>query len=171
VSEKPDENGRGNRLDDQGLNRVLGQWLDEFPWTHWGTFTFRVGCPSGGCSRHSPGECVKGWGETGPSPERAFKHIGGFLDTADGTPGYFYCVETGRLGRVHGHGLLRFDQFRLCGTPCDPGELTFRSWKDRYGRCQLRAYDPKLGAAYYCGKYVTKEALLWDVGRLTLESC
>ncbi len=134
----------------QDSREALGVWLDEMPWSHWATFTF--GEP---------------WGESGPTPQGANRHIARFLEAQPGWPGYFYCIEAGRLGRVHGHALLRFDQLGIRELGFDAGEGTFARWRKRYGRAQVRTYDPELGAAYYCSKYLTKSPLHWDVGRLT----
>lgn len=160
----PDQRTRGER--EASLRRTLGLWLEQFRWTHWGTYTFRVGCPRE-CPRRHPGKCRRGWGPDGPSPQGAFRHIGQFLTSDRGLPGYFYCVERGSFGRVHGHALMRFDQYEIRGSHTDAGNDTFNAWKDRFGRCQVRAYDPELGAVHYCSKYIVKDPLLWDVGRLT----
>jgi len=140
---------------------VFGEWLAGFRWTAWGTFTFRPGCP-----RYCPleHEHKRGWGGDGPSPQRAFHHFGRFIDTLKGPRvGVFYCVERGGIGgRSHCHALLRID--------AGPMEVTRKgvdhAWGDRYGRCQIRAYDSELGAVHYLTKYLTKEPLLWDVGAL-----
>jgi len=135
-----------------GSVRALGEWLGGFQWTHWATLTFG-----------------KSWGPTGPAPQRASVHVGRFLtDQCEGCPGYFFCIEEGRFGRVHAHALLRFDQYGIRGFDIDPGRLADAEWGRRFGRARFRPYDGKLGAAHYCAKYITKAPLTWDVGRLTI---
>jgi len=131
--------------------REFGEWLGAFTWTHWGTFTFG-----------------DGWGPDGPTSSRAFYHLNKFLASERGVPGYFCCIETGRLGRVHGHALLRVDQYSIRGLDLDVRTDACADWERRFGRSQLRAYDPELGAAGYCAKYLTKNPLHWEVAGLSV---
>jgi len=149
----------GLRLDRGAeLRDALGEWLNGFSWSHWATFTFRVGCPSD-CLREHRHE--RGWGLSGPSSSRAREHVHRFLDEMPRGPGYFYCIERGPWGgRCHGHALLKVRQ----GPMENSGRSIDEAWTHRYGRVQLRAYDAERGASYYCGKYITKAPLCWDVG-------
>lgn len=138
--------------------RALGEWLNNFAWSHWATFTFRVGCPEDCLIEHSH---EGGWGLLGPSPSGASGHLHRFLDVLPRAPGYFYCVERGPWGgRCHGHALLKTRRAAMENT----GKGIDLAWGKRFGRCQLRPYDAERGAAYYCGKYITKGPLLWDLG-------
>jgi len=138
---------------------ALGEWLNGFHWTHWATFTFRPGCPRDCPQEH---HCKSGWGSDGPSTSRARHHTERFLNTLPGPRlGYFYCVERGGIGgRAHAHALLSIEPVAMGVT----GKSIDHAWGSRFGRCQLRSYDPELGAAHYCGKYITKAPLSWDVG-------
>jgi len=160
VPEKQALEPRGRHPDAPGsVTAALGEWLNEFEWTHWATFTFRVGCPSDCLIEH----CHEaGWGLAGPSASRARDHIDRFVNTLPGPPiGYFYCVERGPWGgRCHGHALLKVGSAPMEAT----GKGIDDAWTQRFGRIQLRAYDPERGASYYCGKYITKAPLCWDLG-------
>jgi len=39
--------------------------------------------------------------------------------------------------------------------------------KSKWHRVQLIKYNPKLGANYYCGKYITKELADYDIFQLS----
>lgn len=123
---------------------AMGNWLETFNWTDWCTLTFDAA-----------------WGPTGPSPSRARFHTEKWLTNLPGEPpGFFFCVETGRLGRVHCHALLRINP----GPMAAPRDALYHGWRNRFGRCRIRAYDPELGASHYVAKYLTKAPLHWDLG-------
>jgi len=139
---------RAQRAYDQVINchelrRNLGRWLSEFEWSCWCTWTFDAR-----------------FGDTGPSPDRCLHHTRRWIEQLPGpSVGYFVATESGRLGRVHSHGLLRLPD----GTTPARKSL-WRSWFTRYGRCRVLPYNPRLGATHYVAKYITKEPLGWDLG-------
>ena len=127
------------------LQHSLGDWLTEFEWDCWCTWTFD-----------------ERFGPTGPSPDRCLYHTRRWVEHLPGPAcGYFLAVERGTGGRVHSHGLLR-----LPDPPTPSRKSLWAAWLDRYGRCRVLPYDPDRGAAYYIAKYITKEPLGWDVGGL-----
>lgn len=127
--------------------RSMGDWLTELgrdSWDSWATFTFGPR-----------------FGPTGPTPDRAMYHFSSWLTSLPGPdPLCFAAVEAGRLGRVHLHALI---------GPIDawgkgiPRKALWRSWFRRFGRCQLRPYEPERGCEWYLCKYLTKAPLHWDV--------
>jgi len=124
------------------LQAELGEWLSEFEWSCWCTWTFD-----------------ERFGPSGPSPDRCLVHTRRFLEQLPGPDvGYFIAVERGTGGRVHSHGLLRFkDEW------APSRKAVWHGWKTRYGRNRILPYDGDLGAAFYVAKYITKEPLGWDI--------
>jgi len=125
---------------------TLGDWLGTFSWNAWATFTWGPR-----------------FGPSGPSGDRALYHFRGWVS---GLPGhdtcYFAAVESGSLGRTHLHALLRFPEFHD-GRARFPRKAAWRSWFNRYGRCQIREYVAEKGARYYVTKYLVKAPELWDI--------
>ncbi len=129
--------------------RELGDWLGDpdrigFGWGAWGTFTFG-----------------DKFGPTGPSPDRAMHHWWRWMGSRElAGCGYFAAVEKGSGGRVHLHALLRQAYGRGDSIP---RKALWRSWFNRYGRCQILPYDAELGAVHYITKYLIKSPELWDL--------
>lgn len=129
------------------LQLALGNWLNEFEWDCWCTWTFDAR-----------------FGDTGPSPDRCLFHSRNWIERLPGpATGYFVAVERGTGGRVHSHGLLR-----LPNGITPKRKSLWASWYLRYGRCLVLRYDNDRGAAYYVAKYITKEPLHWDLGGRTV---
>jgi hypothetical protein len=63
-------------------------------------------------------------------------------------PYYFRVVEYQDRGTLHYHGLV--------GGVGDIRRLLFKDFWELHGFARVEAYDPKLGANYYVGKYLTK---------------
>jgi len=123
----------------QPVRAAWSEWLGGFPWDAWGTLTFRWSDP------------------THAQLDRAFSgfvtHIRNFSMTGDAP--YFLGHEVGRGGRAHLHCLL--------GVGDMPRTALWSWWFKRYGRCEVRGYDPERGAAAYVSKYITKELGHYDV--------
>jgi len=80
---------------------------------------------------------------------------------------FFWCAEPfdTREG-YHTHGLIITDEIlskndlgSIYQVAC--GNVDKR--KDQWHRLQLRDYNKKLGASYYCGKYITKHLADYDI--------
>lgn len=63
--------------------------------------------------------------------------------------GYYLCMELNRLGAAHFHALMG-DLTGVCR------QKWWFWWFTQYGAARILPYDPKLGAAHYLTKYVTK---------------
>lgn len=134
--------------------KELGDWLDsQGDWTYWSTITQRPRHKWDGVrSMTSWRRAMDQWCET------------------TGADRIFWATEEGRLyGRSHVHALIYYDPHRTdpeqwgfsMSIPSAQAlwDLTYRA----YGRAHIDKYDPKLGAAHYCGKYVTKKIADYDI--------
>lgn len=118
----------------------VGTWLDSLSdWQYWATFTYRYS-PSLPAIRRS-----MGWFASEISPNLMF-----------------WGSESGACtGRNHVHALLSLDE----GANPSPKqareiwEVAFR----RFGRSHVDIFNPRLGAAHYVGKYVSKTMSDWDL--------
>lgn len=130
------------------LQPAWGEWLKTWEWESWGTLTFR---------------------DDGYSHEAATRSFGRFVAwlQREGNPNVSWFVghEIGSLGRLHLHCLLG------SLAPITSRRALWRWWFERYGRCELRGYDPEQGAAVYVSKYVTKELAHYDLDLRGMERC
>ncbi len=140
----------------QPLAAAWGDWLSEFEWSHWATLTFRpyVVPESPGLAPPTPLRP-----RPGPPTDFARRAFGGFIGRLEDRCGeplaWFRGDELGeRLGRLHLHALLS-------GTDGLFPSTVGQSWP--YGFSAVEVYDPKLGAAHYLTKYVTKSLASYDL--------
>jgi hypothetical protein len=116
-----------------------GQFLARFPWDWYFTLTFR--------ELVSPQQAV-----------RIFRRFARDIEEAADMPiGWFRVSEYGtRGGRLHMHGLM-----------LNVAHLSRLWWMDEWNRragyARILPYDASKGAAYYCGKYLTKQGGEWDL--------
>lgn len=119
------------------VRSAWGEFLQGLPWDHYATLTF--GIKSG--------------------PDFARRAFGGWIRRVEQEAGvpllWFLGFEDGRqLGRLHLHALV--------GNTFDvSARFMSKAWKPGFSR--IVPYRPRLGAAYYVTKYVTKELLDYDV--------
>lgn len=122
------------------VRTAWADWLGRYPWEAWGTLTFKWPDP------------------TEAQLDRAFARFVRYIGRSwDRPPCYFLGHEVGRGGRAHLHCLLGGFSPTLQRTEM------WRWWFDRFGRCEVRGYDPEKGAAAYVSKYITKELGHYDV--------
>lgn len=114
------------------VRSAWAEWLGGYPWTAWGTLTFKHANP------------------THEQLDRAFVRFIDYTRTISvwGDTPYFLGHEVGAGGRAHLHVLL--------GGLIPDRSMLWSWWFKRYGRCEVRGYDPQRGAAAYVSKYVTK---------------
>jgi hypothetical protein len=118
------------------VKEKLGEWLHNFEWDIWCTFTFRF--------------AVK-------NPFNAKKYFERFNKNLNRNISYFIGIENFKTSdNVHIHALLEGVKDI---TYVQLGQI----WYKPYGYAYIRKYDPKLGASYYITKYVTKEFCDWDI--------
>lgn len=124
----------------ESLAKPWGEWLKQWPWESWGTLTFRDD------------------GYSHEAATRSFNRFTAWL-RAEGNDqvSYFVGHEVGKQGRLHLHCLLG------SLAPMTSRRALWQWWFERYGRCELRGYDPEQGAAVYVSKYVTKELAHYDL--------
>jgi len=135
-----------------GLKEAMGEWLGQLaPWDVFTTWTFsrpvRVEGAMYWARRHLR------WVE-----RVAQQPVYGFVGAEDGGTG----------GLVHLHALLgNVAHLRpYCGVRLAPGEwgrscCLLHAWP--CGIARVLRYDPRLRAAWYVSKYVTKELAEWDL--------
>lgn len=129
---------------------VFGEWLSNFEWDYFGTFTFELPRKSSGID-----PVARWWHRMAaacPSVEaRAF--------IAD---------EHHRDGeRIHVHALLYSD-------PTAHQDYLWGSWRKHWGRERILKFDPQQGASFYCAKYLIKDQqdrasfrfVTWDEGTM-----
>jgi hypothetical protein len=119
------------------------QWLGAYPWQAWGTLTFADGAFSSDAAG------------------RAWNRYAAWLKVQYPLRTYFVGHEVGARGRLHLHCLLgvlsREENDRAAFSHC------WKWWFDRYGRAEVKGYDPQRGAAAYVSKYVTKALAHYDL--------
>lgn len=117
------------------LSSVFGEWLNQFKWDWWATFTFR----------------------RDTSPYRAKKSFLRFIRGNLHRHAYYFMVVEWHSYRdcVHLHALVgNVDKVRRLST--------MDRWYATYGISRIWPYDTRLGARYYLSKYITKELSDWD---------
>lgn len=125
-----------------------GEWLKGYDWQAWGTLTLRYDEP------------------THDQMQRAWSRFVAWLRTEGNQDvSYFVGHEVGSRGRVHLHCLL--------GTLAEdtPRSALWSWWYERFGRAEIRGYDPERGAASYVSKYVTKELAHYDLDLRGFDRC
>lgn len=125
------------------ISSAWGSWLSAYPWSHWGTLTFAAG-------EFSHEAATRAW-------SRFVSHV--FHHEA--LEAWFVGHEVGARGRLHLHCLL--------GCVPRPSSEVWEWWFKRYGRNEIRGYDPERGAAHYVAKYVTKELAHYDLSLRAFE--
>jgi len=127
---------------------VMGDWLSEFEWDFFGTFTFSRPRKSSGI---------------GPV-QRWWHYMAAGSPSVSGRA--FIADEFHRDGeRFHVHALLQSD-------PTPHQEYLWGSWRKHWGRERILRFDPRKGAAWYAAKYLLKESreradwkfVEWDEG-------
>lgn len=116
-----------------------GQFLIQFMWDWFATFTFRDEVPSF-------------------RAHRLFERLMQELERAAGVPIFWFRAdEIGpRGGRFHIHALV--------GNVANLRRMTFVDlWNEKAGYARIWPFDSKRGAAYYCAKYIAKQINDWDL--------
>jgi len=124
---------------DRQLSEAWGQFLSGYPWDWFLTLTFRE--PVASFRAH-----------------RLFSYFARDIEKAAGMPiAWFRGDEFGpHGGRLHLHAvMLNVAHLRRL--------LWMDEWDRRAGYARILPFDPHLGAAYYCAKYVTKHFGEWDL--------
>jgi hypothetical protein len=126
----------------------MGTWLDRWSWDAWCTLTFRDGNFSS------------------EAATRAWDNFVAWLELEQPRLGFFVGHEVGARGRLHLHALLGGLE------PYTQRSALHRWWLKRYGRAQVLAFVPSLGAAHYVSKYVAKDLAHFDLnmGRMQWQS-
>lgn len=111
---------------------MFGDWLSEFEWDYFGTFTFSLPRKSDGIN-----PVVRWWARhAANSPS-----ISGRA---------FLAEEFDRGGeRLHVHALLHSD-------PTQWQKYLFGKWQKYWGRERILKFDKSKGASFYCAKYLMK---------------
>lgn len=142
---------------------VFGDWLSQYAWTHWGTFTFRPHIP-----RSRPGLAPPRFTPSQAGPPVDFAHrewlryVRRLERSLHRRIWWFRGDEFGeRLGRLHFHALIG-------GAMDYPSEVLAEFWGA--GFSSIVRYDPERGAAYYVTKYVVKGLADWDVSARLLRT-
>ncbi len=136
------------RTSPQGLvrrsRRAFGEWLSLPPWDWYTTHTFRA-------EYVSPGQSEKAWYSWFNGLRVSAKALG-YTPSLYGSKAPFYCrvVEYQDRGTLHFHALI--------GGVGDIRRLLFKDLWELNGFARVERYDPQLGANYYVGKYLTKDA-------------
>ena len=131
------------------VQNTYGEWLGNYKWDYFCTFTTRYQL-------------------TLPSARRLMYR---FYDMNElkmtGASRFFWCAEPfdTRVG-YHTHGLLECNEILSkndLGLIYQVAAGNKEKLKSDWHRIQLRNYNEKLGASYYCGKYITKNLADYDI--------
>lgn len=130
------------------VQNSYGEWLGQYEWSYFCTFTTRYQLTLPSARRLM----YRFW------DMNELKRVGGCQ--------FFWCAEPfdTRVG-YHTHGLIRVNSIiskndlgLLYQVACGNKEKLKGEWH----RLQLMNYNQKLGASYYCGKYITKQLADYD---------
>jgi hypothetical protein len=115
------------------IRTEMASWLAKFEWEWWCTFTWRYDI----------------------HPYSARKCFEKFWQRYD--VDYFYALEWfNTRDAVHAHALMK--------NTTGMRRLTIMDlWFAKYGIARIWAYNKKLGASFYCSKYIVKEICDWDI--------
>lgn len=115
-----------------------GAWLAGFEWDWFCTLTFSRP------RKRDALDLVPRWVERSVFPAYIMDGLAWFAEE------YHSCGE-----RLHLHGLISLD----AGLDWyDPWQRLVKGWR-KIGRCRIERYDVRRGAADYCAKYVSKDAV------------
>jgi len=126
-----------------------GQWLSQYDWSYWITFTTRYTL-------------------TLPSGRRLMERFWNHTDfKRTGNARLFWCAEPFDLREgYHLHGLLKCNGIitikmiaQIHNYACGNVDLRKEDWH----RIQVQRYDSKLGAGHYVAKYITKRLADYDI--------
>lgn len=130
------------------VQEIYGSWLSQYEWTYWTTCTTRYQL-------------------TLPSARRLMQRFWNNTDLVkSGAARMFWCAEPfdTRVG-YHTHALIKFNDIlslknvaEIYQFACGNVDIS----KDQWHRIDLKPYNSKLGAGYYCGKYITKNLADFD---------
>jgi len=119
---------------DSQLSAVFGDWLSRYSWDYFGTFTFSMPRRSSGI-----GPVVRWWSRMAANSPSLSAQA-------------FIADEFHRdRERIHVHALLWSD-------PIVDQSYLWGSWQKYWGRERILKFNPHLGAAHYCGKYMLKQS-------------
>lgn len=144
--------GGGVAASSLALSQVWGNWLEDLGadlqgWDWFATFTFRELTEKQ--QRLYPGWTRIGWGYA----HRALQEWNLALMRrrfGDSQPYFMAMMELQKRGVPHWHILV--------GNTGNERRMDWVDWWfDRYGIARILEYNPRLGARYYLGKYLTKE--------------
>ena len=114
------------------LQEEYSTWIKSLEWDYFFTGTFQD------------------WDITPNSARRNSERFFGQFETRELA---FLFIESGSLyGKVHVHGLLRFDPDRK-----PPASFIWELWFKRYGRAKVEVIDSREAVSNYCCKYITKQ--------------
>jgi hypothetical protein len=121
------------------LRDAMAGFLARFPWDWFLTLTFRDPVPSF-------------------TAHRRFSRFARDIEKAANLPvAWFRADEYGPAGgRLHLHALM-------INTAALSRLHWMDQWNHRNGYARILAFDPALGAAHYCAKYLTKNFGDWDL--------
>jgi len=119
-------------MENRKLIYAFGEWLNEYIWNHFATFTF-------------------GKVQSVDTARYIFRC---FMANLKKAANYFRVIEFEK-NSVHIHSLLG-------KTDDIPASVIEDAWKKEHGIAQVLPYDANLGAAYYITKYVNSDKINWD---------
>jgi len=118
---------------DEKTKQEYQAWLSSITWDYFFTGTFRKEYSADGARR----ACQRFFGSGWPTFELGIIFIEGYE----------------KYGRIHVHGLLRFDRKYV-----PPAGLIWQHWNHRYGRARVETIRSQKAVAGYCLKYIMKKA-------------
>lgn len=125
------------------LCQIWGEWLSAMAkWEWYSTFTFRD--PE---NKRFPGWSQIGWASAHNSLKKWHNALVEALKYSN--PLWVACMELQRRGVPHWHLLV-------AGVEGERRMDWVDWWYEHYGIARIVAYDERLGARYYLGKYLTK---------------
>jgi hypothetical protein len=131
----------------QKSQQVLGEWLNEFDWMYWCTFTTKNTMTLQSARRMAQG---------------MDKYLSGAYHWK-----MFWCAEPFDIKEGHHlHALIQMSDVhafeKIKGTWQAVSGAKWIEEGKKENRCQIQMYDKKLGAGHYVSKYITKELADYD---------
>lgn len=159
----------------QAYRRDLSEWLDQYDWDYWATFTsvFPRSVPSWRRFANEYAEtCQFDLMFWGAEADGVRPHVHALL-AGPGIDAQAYCQKRGwsarRGGEMSESELLWRLAAEMNGQTDTKWEWDFKLEKRipkrhrKLGRTEVDRFEPARGAAYYVGKYVTKRLSDYDI--------
>jgi hypothetical protein len=136
------------------VRNAYAEWLNEFKWTYWATFTtvYKLTMPS---ARRAMEGMFK---EISKAGKVTIFYV---IEPFDLKEGYHLHALVALEGNLKYNHIINLWQYLSGNKKLKKGKTA--EGKSIWNRTDLQKYNPKLGARHYVGKYMTKAMCDYDI--------